>query len=92
MCGRPPPRKVFLQRGQVWSIAVMCPAFECGRIDRWPRWVTRIGSQTLSRCRSITESRAVSRSSVRPIAILLLSLQVPGQVEVGVSQTSAGRR
>ena len=29
--------------GRVWSIAVMCPALICGRVDRGPRWVTRIG-------------------------------------------------
>jgi hypothetical protein len=30
----------------VWSLAVICPAFVCGRCDRWPRWVARIGSRT----------------------------------------------
>jgi len=30
----------------VWSVAVICPALLCGRFDRWPRWVTRIGFQT----------------------------------------------
>jgi hypothetical protein len=29
-----------------WSIAVICSAFACGRVDRWPRWVTRIGFRT----------------------------------------------
>src|SRR5712691_7988591 len=72
-----------LQLRWVWSIAVMCPACVCGRIDRWPRWVARIGSRTYSRCLSTTGFPGVSRSSVRPIAISLRSLQAPGQFVVG---------
>ena len=30
----------------IWSNAVICPAFVVRPYDRWPRWVTRIGSQT----------------------------------------------
>jgi protein ImuB len=45
MCGRPPVCKV-LQQEWVWSIAVMCPACVCGRVNRRPRWATRIGSRT----------------------------------------------
>ena len=68
--------------GRVWSIAVMCPALMCGRIDRGPRWVTRIGLQTSRRGARPKGFPGVFRSSVRPIAILLLSLQAPGQNEV----------
>ena len=65
--------------GRVWSIAVMCPALVCGHVDRGPRWVTRIGSQTSRRGLRPKGFPGVFRSSVRPIAILLLSLQAPGQ-------------
>src|SRR3954471_17192241 len=44
-----PASQGFLQVGRVWSIAVMCPASVCGRVDRGPRWVTRIGPQTSRR-------------------------------------------
>src|SRR5215472_7132776 len=64
---------------RVWSIAVMCPASMCGRVDRGPRGVTRIGPQTSRRGASPKGFPGVFRSSVRPIAILLLSLQAPGQ-------------
>jgi len=64
--------------GRVWSIAVMCPALVCGHVDRGPRWVTRIGSQTSRRGLCPKGFPGVFRSSVRPIAILLLSLQAPG--------------
>src|SRR6201987_4550970 len=62
-----------------WSIAVICPAFARGMDGRWPRWVTRIGSQTSRRGLRPKGFPGVFRSSVRPIAILLLSLQAPGQ-------------
>jgi hypothetical protein len=79
LCGRPPPRKDLFQPGRVWSIAIMCPALVCGHVDRGPRWVTRIGSQTSRRGLRPKGFPGVFRSSVRPIAILLLSLQAPGQ-------------
>jgi hypothetical protein len=31
ICGRPPTRKAW-QRGWVWSVAVICPAFTCGSV------------------------------------------------------------
>lgn len=82
LCGRSPLRKDFLQLGRVWSIAVMCPALMCGHVDRGPRWVTRIGPQTSRRGLRPKGFPGVFRSSVRPIAILLLSSQTPGQNEV----------
>src|SRR5215469_3379823 len=45
ICGRPPSRKDLAAR-LVWSNAVICPAFVVRSYDRWPRWGTRIGSQT----------------------------------------------
>jgi hypothetical protein len=54
---------------RVWSIAVMCPALMCGRVDRGPRWVTRIGPQTSRRGARPKGFPGVFRSSVRPIAI-----------------------
>ena len=77
-----PASQGLLQLGRVWSIAVMCPALMCGHADRGPRWVTRIGPQTSRRGLRPKGFPGVFRSSVRPIAILLLSLQTPGQNEV----------
>jgi len=77
-----PASQGFLQLGRVWSIAVMCPALVCGCVDRGPRWVTRIGPRTSRRGLCPKGFPGVFRSSVRPIAILLLSLQAPGQNEV----------
>jgi Putative transposase len=74
--------RAFLQLGRVWSIAVMCPASVCGRVDRGPRWVTRIGAPNITAGLTPKGFPGVFRSSVRPIAILLLSLQAPGQNEV----------
>jgi hypothetical protein len=79
LCGRPPPRKGGAAWMTFWSIAVICPAFARGMDGRWPRWVTRIGPQTSRRGLRPKGFPRVFRSSVRPIAILLLSLQAPGQ-------------
>ena len=46
ICGRPPSRKACSAKMTFWSIAVICPAFVCGTEGRWPRWGSRIGSQT----------------------------------------------
>ena len=75
----PASQRTCCSWGRVWSIAIMCPALVCGHVDRGPRWVTRIGSQTSRRGLRPKGFPGVFRSSVRPIAILLLSLQAPGQ-------------
>jgi hypothetical protein len=43
---RPPVCRDLQQLWRVWSIAIMCPVYVCGRADRWPRWNAPIGSQT----------------------------------------------
>ena len=72
----PRPARVVQQK-RFRSIAVICPAFVRGTVAAGPDGVRGSGPKHVSGVEDTDGSHGLSRSSDRPITILLLSLQAP---------------